>query len=747
MRNRIILLVSMIVLGAVSCRKGPDMPMQSLNPDKDMIIAPAMGVEYTVTVSSNTSWKIKSSSADWVIPSVEEFVGSCGMALAISENTADERSAVVTLATKDNSLSAEIRIVQAGASSDGFVSIKALRQMEKPGESLAVSAPGTRIKGIVVTDAAGGNWFDDSFAIEDSFGPCSGINVQMAAGHETFGKGEEVAVLLDGASLKRNEAGLLTLIPSGDASRTEMTPLDIKPVAVEHAELVSGEYESMLVHVEEYQVIEENIGGLLSDSPRFENKDGQRFRLSVLEDASFFSESYLDGAGYVNGIAGPASAEPAVYPTGMSDIVLSEMRIGVLPGIRSLPYVFSFYHSEQTNGLAKYISYNKLTYNAAIQLIKGVVATDIDQTKGVSLEVTAYGADASKMYGPNLWAEAGAHDNFNTSGFVSLDCKTTPTAECGFWLNVPLQMDMPQDFNVSFGFAANNKYVLSNWTVSYSADKKTWHDAGSIVVDKAKAGGSFYLYFTVPVHLDVPMTAGTTMYLKIVPQGSDGTDGYKGADGHGSSCYMCLHSAIVISAEVEGNTSVPSGAVYFEPFDRLTAGQDYFVGDRLAAFANYCAGEINTWPVEKQNGLTGTWVMERPGYAQIGYVDTERAASRSVYENNAGSLLTPALGISGDLNLSFKACAYRTPAIRAKAVTTTPDVGRPDITSATVEIVGGGTIDGQTYAVVTGLPTDSFKTFSLKISGATENTRIRFTSTPSEGEFSRWFIDEILVTE
>lgn len=748
MKRNIITVFLAAAAALLSCTEGPDMPLQSLSLDKDIIVAPSMGAEYSLRISSNTSWKMEYSAVEWVVPSVEEFVGTSNIVLTVAENSSEERTGVVYVESKDGKVSRELKIVQSGAKSDGFISISSLRQMEKDGEEVVIDAASTRIKGFVVTDAVKGNWFNGSFAIEDSFSqPSSGMTVMVTGDYEAFSMGEEVSVELDKAVLKRSEAGLLTLTPVSRPYKTESTQIEMKPVKVDFDGLSDGAYESMFVETEGFQVVEESIGGVLAMSPYFENKDGQRFRLSVFENASFSGDSYPEGVGNVCGIAGCAAAEPDLYPTSGSDLALSEMRIGVLPGIRSLPYVFSFYHSEQTNGKTKYVSCAKPSWNAATQLLKGVVATDIEQSKGVFLEVTAYGSEASKIYGPNVWAEAGAHDNVNTSGFVSQDCKTTPTAECGFWLTVPLQMEMPRDFNVSFGLAANNKYVLSRWMVSWSEDKSTWHDAGEIHIDRCKTGGSYYLYFTVPVHVDIPLSAGTNLYLKFTPQGSDGTDGYTGADGHGSSCYVCLHSAIVLSTETEGSTSVPAGAVYFEPFDKLTAGMDYFIGEKLGGLANYCADEISSWTEGQKRGMSGTRVMERPGYAQIGYVETERASSRTNYVNEPGELLTPSLGKAGNFTLSFKACTYRTPAIRPNAAMTTPDVGSPDITSVVVEVVGGGSIGGKASVTVSGLPTDSFQTFSLKIDGATAATQIRFTSAPASGQFSRWFIDDILVVE
>ena len=70
-----------------------------------------------------------------------------------------------------------------------------------------------------------------------------------------------------------------------------------------------------------------------------------------------------------------------------------------------------------------------------------------------------------------------------------------------------------------------------------------------------------------------------------------------------------------------------------------------------------------------------------------------------------------------------------------------------DSISIVVEVIGGGTIDGATKKVVSGLATDAFNTYSLTIDGATVSTALRFTSEPASGEFSRWFIDDICVTK
>lgn len=737
------------VLAVAGCKKGPQMPMSTLDLGLESIIAPHMGAEYAVSVNSNTSWEVLSSDESWIASSVEEFVGTADLIIRIGANEGEERTAVITIKAKDGSLERELPVVQAGKSSEGYISVSALRALENPEGEYTISGNDAKVKGFVVTDAICGNWFENSIAIEDSFtGDESGINVEVTGDFNALSFGDEISVPLEGAVLGRNDSGYLTLTVSSMPQKTETTPVDVAPLTVDYAALRSGEYESMYVSVEDFQVVQESIGGTWAVSPRFENADGNRIVMPVSENATFASISYNEGVGTVSGIAGPAGNEPELRPVNLERIDLSLMRIGVKPGIRELPYVFPFYCYEQTNEKPKYLKYNKLSYNASTHLMSGVIAEELDVTVGAYLEMTVYGKEASNIYGPNYWAEQGAHDNINASSFVSLDNgKTPPAAECGFWLTVPLQMDMPADFNVSFGLCGAGDWALSDWALAYSADKQSWTEAGRVRIERVTAGGSYYFYYTLPVHLDAPILSGNNLYLKLTPQGSRSISGSNTADGHGSSCRIRLHSAIVISHEAEGETYVPSDAVYFQPFDKLTAGMDYFIGEKLGAFANYCAAGIEDWSEDQSQGMTGEKVMERPGYAQIGYANTETPSGREDYSNEVGQLTTPALGEAGDFTLSFKAAAYRSPAIRANCDTGTPDVGNPDITEAVVEILGGGTVNGGTTATVTGLPVDGFATFTLSIEGATEDTRIRFTSAPAEGQFSRWFIDDILVTK
>ena len=70
-----------------------------------------------------------------------------------------------------------------------------------------------------------------------------------------------------------------------------------------------------------------------------------------------------------------------------------------------------------------------------------------------------------------------------------------------------------------------------------------------------------------------------------------------------------------------------------------------------------------------------------------------------------------------------------------------------DMTSFKVEVIGGGTIDGETSKVISGMNYQSFSDFRFLVNGATSATQLRFTSEAAEGGFTRWFLDDICVVK
>ena len=153
------------ILAAVAmlsgCYKSPDMPMQQISVDKDAIVSAASGAEYTVSVISNTKWKILSSSVDWVSASPEQSTGNTDVVLTVRPNDGEAREMELKLVSvSDNTISSSVVIRQASAKEGGVISISELRSMSKDGEKVKMTEGSVR--GFIVSNVNTENWFANS---------------------------------------------------------------------------------------------------------------------------------------------------------------------------------------------------------------------------------------------------------------------------------------------------------------------------------------------------------------------------------------------------------------------------------------------------------------------------------------------------------------------------------------------------------------------------------------------------------
>lgn len=749
MKKILLILLSLAVV--YSCTKSPKMAAPYLEVSQDYVVVPSFSTACQIALESNTQWKLTVSEG-WVDANVTSGVGDATLSFTMHDNIGERRTCQIKLHDIRSLVTKDICIEQNGVKGAEYVSVATLRAMAPSSGSYSLTEG--RLSAIVLTDYSSSNYPDGMMAVGDSFTDSrSGINVKTPDGYVAFRQGCELEMELAGATLSR-QGGVLTLALSSAPRQTLTSTVSIVPCDVTYEKLLSGNYESMFVRVSNYQVAEAFIGGSFVRCPLFENEKGEHVRLSVREDASFSASLYNRGKGNICGIAAPAEAGiPVLLPTKDADADLSRLRFGI-PGVEELPYVFSFLTYQDMDACPKYLKYYEQQYNPSTKLVQGLVAKDEDESVAATLELTCYGLDESKIANQrtSYWSEAAGHDNINCSGFVSQNNGTvTPTAECGWWWSVPLRMTLPPRINVSFGLAGAN-YALREWRLYWSKDKKNWNFVQSVNIMLSRNDGPYYLYYTVPVTLTEAFNSGDVLYVKLTPYGDRAIIGSTGQNGHGASCVVNLHSAIVISEETEQRTKAPSGAFYFQPFDKLTAGMDYFYGEKLAAMLNFSGNEYSAWPPRKKGLLDADTkdVYERPGYAQIGFVNEERGGSRSEYKNYPGSLVLPPLGEGGDFTLTFKAARYRNACVdRIGNRGSVPDIVHPDISKGVVRLLPEDTEatfveTHSSIAQFSGMPYDKFRTYTLTVKDATPQTRIVFTSVPQSSEdMTRWFIDDI----
>jgi hypothetical protein len=392
------------------------------------------------------------------------------------------------------------------------------------------------------------------------------------------------------------------------------------------------------------------------------------------------------------------------------------------PGV-ALPYVFSFYAKRGEYNELKYVTGTTVTAKTHYQLN--------DSATGSVFDMKTSGTDCG--YWSNKWY---GQDNVNGKYFTGENTY--------FMLTAPLRTSLPSTFRVSFSFWVDGTTttLIKDWKVQYSKDKQTWYDGASFEMQTV-----LKTYSVEITTKEVTFSAGDTIYIRWIPVGNGTTNG-QGAVVH-------FVSGVVIT-DVTSPDSKATGNVYAEDFDRINGGLDYrHAGqangtEKLGLLAEVFGDKIENWSDEQKNGLSGSNVVARTGYAQIGYATYSNRnvgpGSATKYE---GSLLTPVLTkASGTINLSFKAMCYKDPFIgRKDMVASRLPV---DVTDIVVNIKGAGSFDSAssvTSKTLSGISTSKFDLKTLHIYNSDATTQIEFTSTAVSGKFTRWFIDDICVSK
>lgn len=344
-------------------------------------------------------------------------------------------------------------------------------------------------------------------------------------------------------------------------------------------------------------------------------------------------------------------------------------------------------------------------------------ASSNGNNNGVRFRVNADKLD--NIFSLQLW------DTGNPYPYVLLTYPIAETVSGTLWLSCSV---------------TGTNYAPRNYTVQSSTDNTLWETCGDLLIPSGKRNVPHF--FSVPVTLHETLRKGSTLYIRIMQKediriGGD-TKATEGGEGR-------LHAAIVLDQPSSDLTTFPARAIYTEGFDRIYGGVDYLLGsDKLVNMNVFSGNDISIWDEAEKSGLTGENVSARPGYVQIGHAPFQ-ATLPNALSCKVGQLTTPALSAlteATDIEVTLKAMAYKTGSMMADAADK-----EGDMTSFKVEVIGGGTIDGETSKVISGMNYQSFSDFRFMVNGATSATQLRFTSEAVEGSFTRWFLDDICVVK
>ena len=453
----------------------------------------------------------------------------------------------------------------------------------------------------------------------------------------------------------------------------------------------------------------------------------------------------INGSTYVRTSSASFTFKPSMI-YGMGEI---EGGTYTTEGITELPYVFSLYAAADEGNTAKYMSESVVSaYDATTKYFENKY-TDLTQP-GAVFYVRGAGRTTSDIRASLYYSNVYGPDNIPAKSFVSKESAGTDYVESYYKLSVPLNMTLPSKINVTFGLALWGS-AIRDWKLQYSKDGATWSDGGTFSNPTTTAAA--YYIFNVSCELAESFSPGEILHLRWIPYGNMSVTNAT-TTGWGSDCRFWGGVVISDPSQTVSSSPVNSDVVYYEPFDRMTGGVDYFMNgqingtEKLGHLSNSMGAVIADWTDAQANGLTGANVAMRPGYVQVGYVKPNTRFDNSTLNAVTGNLVTPQL-TSGNLDLSFKASAFRSPIIRPDDKDAKGDRKdyAGDATTIIVEVLNGGTIDGATSKTIENVPTNAFKTFNLTIMNATAETQIKFTS-PSDltDRYTRWFLDDICVT-
>ena len=408
------------------------------------------------------------------------------------------------------------------------------------------------------------------------------------------------------------------------------------------------------------------------------------------------------------------------------------------PGV-ALPYVFSLFATAGNNNTPKYVSTPGVQAGGA-----KLPLTDV--ATGAVFDAKVNGAAA--VYWSNSWP---GYDNIYGTYFTTQESAGANHNESYFILTAPLRTSLPNTFRVSFGFMADKNDAIRDWMVQYSKNGSDWYDGPTYQIAlKAK-------YYSVEITTDpkvITFSAGDVLYLRWIPVGNIGCSGNV-TTGMLANTRVQFLSGVAITDVVSPDSNA-SGNVYAEDFDRISGGVDYrHAGqtngiEKLGLLTEISGEKIENWA--DALGLSGSNVVARPGYVQIGYAtykDDNRNCNASNTTNYVGSLVTPVLtSASGTLSLSFKAMCFLSP-LTGRANTSWAPVA--DVTDIVVKIKGAGSFSASDESVksitLSGISTSKLDKKSLTIYNSDATTQIEFTSTAVSGKGTRWFLDDICVSK
>ena len=605
--------------------------------------------------------------------------------------------------------------------------VSAIRALKGPGEVTISDNYYIQARVVAVDNVPA-----DCFAVQDAD---AGIFVKLA-GHG-LAVGDQVDVVVKDARLAADADGLLVVTPPAADKVTKTQAASEVPAAraVSVADLTAGTYEAMLVSLPESQVVDGDLAKNMSGNITLELEDRTTYVMKTYASASFASTAVPQKRGAVKGLAGASF----LLPTSADDLA-------AMTGTRFGEAVYAITPIDghiRLLGEPKNYTYANVTYaDKVLTYANGNTITKIGGGTAASCALNAYTSGtklSDYMYDARYYIGGWGGDNWQDNGLVFKMKATSRLVG-----------------NLRFGFSlfgAAGSDLPKNWKVVWSNDNINWNEGAQILNFKtdvtsapeqletsfeltgsANAGGYKLAIFSIPESKAV--AEGAYLYVKVCQADNVSLSGNP-VDPAKQVIFINGFFLTTHEKRAYHTSTLPSGAnvLLTEGFDDAFWGPDYFIPSW-----QYFVSHKIAYTLPENWSKTGS-VFELPGYIRLGNSGTDATSS----------VTTPALEVLGDtptdITVSFKAATLL---VGAKGYT--PDNLKIGV-SASIGTVGSenyfpASLTGATVSPVDAATADKMDAeyirwydCSVKVTGATKDTKITFTGT------GRHFFDDIVITK
>ncbi len=302
----------MILAAIASCKKNEnqDFGMPEMGVSTESVDFSKEGGQYTISLYSTRDWtaQLDSAAREWLTVSPEEGApskDSVSVIISALPNAKEDRHA--TISFDGGAVNATVYVFQTGEIQKEYTPIADVRALYTGEQETVTVTEAWTVCGTVISNVDLNNATSmKNVVIQDE---SAGIMIRLTKDYAEFKRGDVVEVNVQNMSLEQF-SGLLQLnnVPLENVTEIRQNAMPEAKV-ISAAQLLTGDYESQYVAVENVQVVESDLGKtwMMNDqntSINFEAETGERFEVRTSYHADALGKIEVPGgSGTLKGIA------------------------------------------------------------------------------------------------------------------------------------------------------------------------------------------------------------------------------------------------------------------------------------------------------------------------------------------------------------------------------------------------------------------------------------------------------------